>query len=619
MNRVRYARVLVLLGLLAGLVAAVGGAAAEPDNQAANAGWEEMGVGSASGRGISNNNGNSWHPSLAIGPDGAPVIVWYDESGGNEEIYLRRWNGVAWVELGGSASGGGISDTVGVSLNPSLAIDLDGMPVVAWNDYTSGDVEIYVRRWNGSSWVELGAGSASGGGISNNDGDSHNPSLVIGPDGAPAVAWEDNSSGNYEIYLRRWDGATWVELGAGSASGGGISNNDGGSSNPSLAIGPDGMPAVAWDSLSEDTITHHYTRLWKGVNWVGPDRNYEIYVRRWNGAAWVEIGAGSASSGGISDNNGESRYPSLAIGPDGVPVVAWDDNSAWAGDNRDNYKIHLRRWDGAFWADMAGSAVGSISNDIWSSGGASLAIGPDGLPVVAWTGRNTFDNTEIYVRSWDGAYWVEMSAGSASGGGISNTGETSWHSTLAIGPDGTPVVAWDERRNTTYQIYVRRYQPTCYALTLTRSGEGSMPTVRLPNSIGCPANHYAAGQDLTLNAAPTDGWRVKNWSGTENDSSTATINSLTMPAANHTVSVTYEPIPGMTVRAFTPVVLTMSPAVVDNSGVHPVGETPFNGGGIQLSLLESPFTLDAPDHAEPRRVEATRAAGDARVVRERNR
>jgi len=58
-----------------------------------------------------------------------------------------------------------------------------------------------------------------------------------------------------------------------------------------------------------------------------------------------------------------------------------------------------------------------------------------------------------------------------------------------------------------------------------------------------------------LTASPASGWRVKNWSGTNNDASTAATISLTMPAANHTASVTYESIPGTTFRAFTPAIL----------------------------------------------------------------
>jgi hypothetical protein len=199
------------------------------------------------------------------------------------------------------------------------------MPYVAWtDDSNNASREIYVRHWNGSSWEEVGAGSASGGGISNNGGDSAYPSIAISADGVPYVAWSDDSSGDYEIYVRRWDGSSWEEVGTGSAFGGGLSNNDSESRYPSIAVAPNGKPFVVWD---DNTFATNPT-------------NYEIYIRRWNGSSWEEVGTGSATEGGISNNGGSSASPSIVISAAGVPYVAWSDDS----NLNFNYEIYVRRW-----------------------------------------------------------------------------------------------------------------------------------------------------------------------------------------------------------------------------------------------------------------------------------
>lgn len=258
-------QLLFLAILIALIVVAASEAVAGPTAPGANAGWEEIGAGSASGGGISNTTGKSRFSNVAVGPDGMPVVAWLADRSGTYRVYVRRWDGTTWAEMGsGSASDGGISNNVGDWQNPALAIGPDGMPVVAWAGGSNiSDGDIYVRRWDGTTWAEIGAGSASGGGISHDPFDSQNPSLAIGPDGIPVVAWAKyGRNGAYaEVYVRRWDGAAWAEMDAGSATGGGISNTKMDSWRPSLAIGPVGAPVVTWFDNSSD--------------------KYQIYVRRY--------------------------------------------------------------------------------------------------------------------------------------------------------------------------------------------------------------------------------------------------------------------------------------------------------------------------------------------------
>jgi hypothetical protein len=258
---------------------------------------------------------------MAVAPDGTPYIAWGDDVSGNDEIYVRRWNGSSWEEVGtGSAVGGGISNDTGVSTTPSLAVSAAGVPYVAWTNLDlSGDDEIYVRRWNGGSWEEVGAGSATGGGISNNGNDSSVPSWAIALDGTVYVAWQDRSSPIIEeIYIRRWNGSSWEEVGPGSASGGGISQtNFGYSFGASLEVALDGIPYVAWQDNSSS--------------------QWEIYIRRWNGSSWEEVGPASAGGGGISNNSGDSERPTITVAPGGVVYVAWQDTS------NGGYEIYIRQ------------------------------------------------------------------------------------------------------------------------------------------------------------------------------------------------------------------------------------------------------------------------------------
>ena len=82
--------------------------------------------------------------------------------------------------------------------------------------------------------------------------------------------------------------------------------------------------------------------------------------------------------------------------------------------------------------------------------------------------------------------------------------------------------------------------PTCYALTLSHTGNGGDPTASPVKSAACTTNgQYVAGENITLTATPDAGWQIGSWTGTDGGSS----NLLTMPAAAHAASVTYTVIP----------------------------------------------------------------------------
>ena len=83
----------------------------------------------------------------------------------------------------------------------------------------------------------------------------------------------------------------------------------------------------------------------------------------------------------------------------------------------------------------------------------------------------------------------------------------------------------------------------CYLLRASHTGEGEEIAVTPPNSTGCPIGQYVAGESLSLVAAPAPNWRVASWTGTDNDATTSSTNSLTMPAASHDVSVVYVQLP----------------------------------------------------------------------------
>jgi len=87
------------------------------------------------------------------------------------------------------------------------------------------------------------------------------------------------------------------------------------------------------------------------------------------------------------------------------------------------------------------------------------------------------------------------------------------------------------------------FQPVCYVLTINPGVNGATPVANPTKSPSCTnIGEYNAGQVIQLTAASNTGYQVASWTGTDNDASTSTTSTVTMPASARTVGVNYAPI-----------------------------------------------------------------------------
>src|SRR5207249_1694547 len=99
-----------------------------------------------------------------------------------------------WIDFASSASAGGVSSGRAGAIEPSIVIGSGNVKYVAWSDARRGNDEIYVAKYTpGTGWQQL-AGSAEEGGVSNALASSRRPSITLGADGNPIVAWSEISS-----------------------------------------------------------------------------------------------------------------------------------------------------------------------------------------------------------------------------------------------------------------------------------------------------------------------------------------------------------------------------------------------------------------------------------------
>ncbi|MFC1781210.1 hypothetical protein ACFLZ8_03000, partial [Planctomycetota bacterium] len=360
--------------------------------------WTQMGRNSASSGGISNTTSESLYPDITINGNNNPYVCWasYYEEGPERqfEIYTKHWNGTSWVEISNnSASGNGISKTIGNSTNPQIVISRTDNPIICWreevNQSTPSVGQIYVKQWDDTNWIEMGRNSASDGGISQNEKYSSAPSITLDLEGYPIICWGEMMEIESQIHIRRWNGYAWARIKEIIAE---IPKAASSQTQifpavvqPKVAATNEGNPIVCWADYSRG--------------------NYEIYVKEWDGQAWLDMGSDSASKSGISGSPGQSINPDITVDRDGVPMICWQD------DTNGNSEIYVRRWNNYEWVQMGQSSAssGGISDDEIQSSMPRISVDRENSPVISWTAGN-----DIYVKYWNGSSWIETAQGSAS-------------------------------------------------------------------------------------------------------------------------------------------------------------------------------------------------------------
>ena len=428
------------------------------------AGWWAEIAGSATGFGLSGGVGDALDTTVAIDPlTGERYVAWADSRNGNHEIYVARATATGWVMLGGSAAGGGVSDTAGHSRLPSLAV-INGRATVVWTEVHATGIDIRGAQYDVASntWVALGSSMLTGG-ISNTA--RANQAQIVDTEGRALVTWIDSSSGTAQVYGRVFNGVNWVEITPGSAAGGGITQ--------ARSVGE-------YDVAAEGS---NIAVTWSGTPPNGFSRDdVEIYARVRQGASWVGIG-GSDSATGLSDSPAnESREPDAAW-LNGQLFVAYRERVG------DFEQIYVKTYEGGNnWVSAGpdGAVKQGVSNTARRSLDPKLESGGGELFLV-WADHSNFDyadtDARLYAKRWNGSQFVETLPGDASGGGISATGGKFSALDLAVDAAGRPTVGWTDDSSGLPQAYLRTVTTLPGQVFLVDSG-ASVQAILNANDLG---------------------------------------------------------------------------------------------------------------------------------------
>lgn len=207
-------------------------------------GWQSLGTQPLD----ANTNKIASNPSMALDSSGNPVVTWSESDGTSINIYVKRWTGSTWNLVGGSFLD---INTSQAAANPSVTLDSSGNPVVTWSESDGASFNIYVKRWSGNAWNLVGSGFLD----VNIDKDASKPSLALDKSGNPVVSWSENDANLTNIYVKRWSRSAWDLVGSTFLD----VNSNKDASSPALVLDKNGSPTVVWEE-SDGSSTNIYAK-----------------------------------------------------------------------------------------------------------------------------------------------------------------------------------------------------------------------------------------------------------------------------------------------------------------------------------------------------------------------
>ena len=338
------------------------------------------------------------------------LVVWNGVlyAGGTQgsQGYVSRWDGTAWHTIGTASvvSGGAPLIQAMEVFNGDLIvagrfIQMDGLPA------------LNVARFDGTTWHALGAGLTTIGSANIYDLQSVGSVLYVG--------------GDMSGFIKRWDGTSWLDVGPGFAGRVRSLTTDGTNlyaAGEFSKAGTDSIPGVGkwngaqWQRVGLGTAPTVQAILWWNGQLVAGVRDGTNRVSRFDGTNWSGLGGPFASNNAVLYlSTFGTKLVALGFV---LPVPSGDavsgavfDGSTWAS---------LRE---AWAPGMNGVDRGTYSATVWND---RLVVAGDYTRVGTGADMTRYS----YESMWNGSAWTPI--GTGVGAGPQPYYATTWGAELVV-------------------------------------------------------------------------------------------------------------------------------------------------------------------------------------------
>ncbi len=340
-------------------------------------------------------------------------VVWSDNRSGNNEIYYKKVNGSSGVNLTGDIQ---LTNQINNSVSPDVVVDSQDSLHVVWTDTRLNSLgSIFYTKLdnNGTTLIDDLM-------IANETNQRDFPRINVGSDNSPSIVWYDSrlgsNSANWDIFYKKLNSTGSNLTGDVRVSFNTTSQSD--------------WPVVVVDSNNNANIVWYDTRF----------TTYGIFYEKLN-----------STGGNITS---ETQIVNLSPNNRFDPDIAIDSNNnihvVWYEQQDGNNEIYYKKLNSTG-SNLTGDT--RLTNNANSSQEPTIAVDSQGNVHITWQDRvNGEAATEIYYEELN-------NSGINLTGNIRVTNNSGRSVSPAIIVDHTdkPHIVWSDNRTNSFEIYYTNY------------------------------------------------------------------------------------------------------------------------------------------------------------------
>jgi hypothetical protein len=350
---------------------------------------------------------NQQSPAILADGAGGAFIVWEDmRSGSDYDIYAQRLD--ANGQPMWTADGVIICTATGNQNYPQLIADDAGGAIIVWQDNYSGNDDIYAQRVNGAGVVQW---APDGVGVCTEDFGQSYPKIVSDNAGGAIIVWEDTYSGNSDVFAQRINSSGVVQW---LASGVAVCTAAEAQYAPEIIADGNGGAIVTWEDYRTGTTM-------------------DIYAQKISAAGAMQWGVNGMA---VCSNSFTQIRPQLTSDGAGGGIFVWEDNRVVP-----EYHIYTQQISSA---GVAASIDGIlVSSPAGEQIRAQLTSDDNGGAIIIWQ-EGFSASSDIYAQRINSSGLVQWTTGGVEVCVMDN--EQSYPEIISD-ENGGVFIIWSDRRD----------------------------------------------------------------------------------------------------------------------------------------------------------------------------